>query len=125
MKKISLQHELTQIHEHWMPRVVAELNGQHVRMAKIKGEFDWHHHDNEDELFLVLNGRMRLEFRDHVVELEQGEMAVVPKGVEHRPVAADECHIMLFEPASTINTGNVVNEQTITQYSLNNDTSPE
>jgi mannose-6-phosphate isomerase-like protein (cupin superfamily) len=92
---------------------VGELNGQHVKLAKAKGEFVWHHHENEDELFLVLDGTLRLEFRDGAVTLGPGELYIVPRGVEHRPVASDEVHLLLFEPASTLNTGNVRNERTV------------
>jgi mannose-6-phosphate isomerase-like protein (cupin superfamily) len=92
---------------------VGELNGQHVKLAKAKGEFVWHHHENEDELFLVLDGTLRLEFRDGAVTLGPGELYIVPRGVEHRPVASDEVHLLLFEPVSTLNTGNVRNERTV------------
>jgi mannose-6-phosphate isomerase-like protein (cupin superfamily) len=92
---------------------VGELNGQHVKLAKAKGDFVWHHHENEDELFLVLDGTLRLEFRDGAVTLGPGELYIVPRGVEHRPVASDEVHLLLFEPASTLNTGNVRNERTV------------
>ena len=92
---------------------MGELNGQHVKLAKAKGEFVWHHHENEDELFLVLDGTLRLEFRDGAVTLGPGELYIVPRGVEHRPVASDEVHLLLFEPVSTLNTGNVRNERTV------------
>ena len=98
---------------HWTPHVIAELNGQHVKLAKILGPFDWHHHADEDELFLVVKGRFRLEFRDRAVDVGEGEIIVVPRGVEHRPVAEDECHILMFEPAGTLNTGNLTNERTV------------
>jgi len=113
MKKIGLEEKLGRFDEHWSPRIVAELNGQHVKLAKIRGEFVWHHHDGEDELFLVLEGRLRMQFRDREEILEKGEMIVVPRGVEHRPVADEEVHLLLFEPASTRNTGNLVNERTV------------
>jgi len=92
---------------------VGELNGQHVKVAKAKGDFVWHHHENEDELFLVLDGTLRLEFRDGAVTLGPGELYIVPRGVEHRPVASGEVHLLLFEPVSTLNTGNVRNERTV------------
>jgi mannose-6-phosphate isomerase-like protein (cupin superfamily) len=92
---------------------VGELNGQHVKLAKAKGEFVWHHHENEDELFLVLDGTLRLEFRDGAVTLGPGELYIIPRGVEHRPVASEEVHLLLFEPVSTLNTGNVRNERTV------------
>jgi mannose-6-phosphate isomerase-like protein (cupin superfamily) len=109
---INLAEKLSRFTAHWTPHVVAELNGQMVKVAKIKGAFDWHHHEHEDELFLVLRGHFRLEFRDHAVDVREGELVVVPRGVEHRPVADEECHILLFEPAGTRNTGNLVNERT-------------
>ncbi len=111
--KINLTDKLSQFDEHWSPRIVAELNGQHVKLAKVKGEFVWHHHENEDELFYVLKGRLTIEFRDGSVELAPGECVVVPRGVEHRPVAEEETHILMFEPASTLNTGNVRSERTV------------
>lgn len=113
MNKINLADKLAQFDEYWSPKIVGELNGQHVKLAKIKGEFIWHHHEQEDEMFLVLQGRLRLEFRDRQVVLEQGECCIVPRGVEHRPVAEEETHLLMFEPASTLNTGNVRNERTV------------
>lgn len=112
MEKVNLAEKLARIGEHWSPHVAGELNGQHVKLARLKGEFVWHHHEREDELFLVLRGTLRMQFRTHEVVLEEGEMLVVPAGVEHRPVADDEVHVMLFEPATTLNTGNVRNELT-------------
>lgn len=112
MNKINLTDKLAQFDEHWAPRIVAELNGQYVKLAKLQGEFVWHHHDTEDELFLVLHGRLRMQFRDHEVVLDPGECIVVPRGVEHRPVADEEVHVLLFEPASTVNTGNVRSTRT-------------
>ena len=111
-EKVNLVEKLALFDEHWSPKVVAELNGQHVKLVKLLGEFSWHHHDEEDELFFVIEGRLGMEFRDRDVLLEEGEMIVVPCGVEHRPVAEEEAHVMLFEPASTLNTGNVRNELT-------------
>jgi mannose-6-phosphate isomerase-like protein (cupin superfamily) len=111
--KVVLADKLRQFSDAWSPRIVAELNGQHVKLVKLRGEFVWHHHDDEDELFLVLAGRLRMQLRDREVELLPGEMLVVPRGVEHRPVADEEVHVMLFEPASTLNTGNVRNERTV------------
>ncbi len=115
MNKINLAEKLRLIHDYWSPKIVGELNGQQVKLVKFQGEFVWHHHDNEDELFLVIEGRFRMEFRDRHVWLEKGEFIVVPRGVEHRPVAETEVHILLFEPASTLNTGNIRNERTIEQ----------
>ncbi|MCO6511154.1 MAG: cupin domain-containing protein [Aridibacter famidurans] len=110
MNKVSLSEQLSQIGEYWRPKVAAELNGQEVKLVKFKGEFPWHHHENEDEMFLALKGSFRLEFRDRTVELNEGEFIVVPKGVEHRPVADEEVEVMLFEPAGIRNTGNIEDE---------------
>ncbi len=112
MEKINIREKLDQFHDHWNPRIIGELNGQQVKAVKLKGEFVWHHHDHEDELFLVIKGNLRMEFRDKVVEVGEGEFIVVPRKVEHRPVAREEVEILLFEPASTLNTGNVENERT-------------
>lgn len=112
ISKINLKQLLGEIRDFWYPRVVAELNGQHVRLVKIVGDFEWHHHADEDELFLVLDGRIRIDTRDGHVWLEQGEAAVVPRGVEHKPSAQEPAAVLLFEPASTINTGNIVSERT-------------
>jgi mannose-6-phosphate isomerase-like protein (cupin superfamily) len=113
MEKVNIEEKFQQIREHWKPRIVAELNGQFVKLVKLKGEFTWHHHPNEDELFLVVKGRFRIEFREKHIWLDQGEFIVVPRGVEHRPVAEEEAHVLLFEPTSTLNTGNVRNEMTL------------
>lgn len=113
MDKISLAEKFARITEHWRPKVVGELNGQEVKLVKVRGEFVWHHHEAEDELFLVIRGALRIEFRDGAVTLGPGEMVVVPRGVEHRPVAEEETELLLFEPAATRNTGNVVH-QTLT-----------
>jgi mannose-6-phosphate isomerase-like protein (cupin superfamily) len=113
MEKVNIKEKLSQIHDHWDPRIAGELNGQYVKLVKFEGEFVWHHHQNEDELFLVTKGRFRMDFRDREVWLEEGEFFIVPRGVEHRPVALEEAHVLLFEPASTLNTGNVSNAMTI------------
>ena len=105
MQPINLSACLRQFSEHWSPRIVASLNDQEVKLAKFQGAFDWHAHENEDELFLVVHGEFTMEFRDRSVTLREGEMIVVPRGVEHRPVAEQECHVLLFEPAGLINTG--------------------
>ena len=110
---MNLAEKLALFHDQWSPRIVGELNGQQVKLVRFQGEFVWHHHDDEDELFLVVKGRFRMEFRDREVWLEEGEFLIVPRGVEHRPVADEEAHVLLFEPASTLNTGNVRNERTI------------
>lgn len=113
MGKVNLAEKLALFSEHWTPRIVGELNGQQVKLAKLQGEFVWHQHAEEDELFLVLKGRLLIHLRDRVVELDEGEFFVVPRGVEHKPVAEDEVHVLLFEPASTLNTGNVRNARTL------------
>jgi mannose-6-phosphate isomerase-like protein (cupin superfamily) len=107
MEKVSIVSKLSQFSDHWNPRIVGELNGQHVKLVKFQGEFVWHHHDGEDELFLVVDGRFRMDFRDRQEWIEEGEFLIVPRGVEHRPVAEEEVAVLLFEPASTLNTGNV------------------
>lgn len=113
MDKVNIRQKLSLFSERWSPKIVGELNGQHVKLVKVKDEFVWHHHDNEDELFLVIQGRLQMQFRDRDVWMDEGEFLIVPKGVEHRPVAPEEAHILLFEPISTLNTGNIRNERTI------------
>lgn len=113
MQKVNLIEKLSQFDEFWSPRIVGELNGQHVKLVKLKGEFVWHRHQDEDELFLVLKGRLLIRLRDRDVELNEGEFFIVPKGVEHMPVAEVEAHVLLFEPITTLNTGNVRNERTV------------
>jgi mannose-6-phosphate isomerase-like protein (cupin superfamily) len=103
--KVNLKEKLSLFSTHWDPKIVAELNGQHVKLVKFQGPFTWHRHENEDEMFLVVEGAFDLEFRDKTVRLSPGEFCVVPRGVEHRPVAEKEAHVLLFEPASTLNTG--------------------
>jgi mannose-6-phosphate isomerase-like protein (cupin superfamily) len=110
--KINLAEKFDLFSEYWQPKIIAALNGQHVKLARLKGEFVWHHHAAEDELFLVIEGRLTIQFRDSDVVLEPGEMIVVPAGVEHRPVAEEEARVLLLEPASTLNTGNVRDEHT-------------
>ena len=105
--KINLAEKFARFADHWSPKIVAELNGQHVKLVKFRGEFVWHQHEREDELFFVVRGSFRMEFRDRAVELSEGEMIVVPRGVEHRPVAAEEVHLLLIEPTGTPNTGDV------------------
>lgn len=114
MQKVNLKKKFSLFSEHWKPKIVGELNGQHIKLVKFKGEFDWHHHENEDEMFMVIKGSFDLEFRDHTVTLAEGEFCIVPKGIEHRPVAREEVEVMLFEPASTINTGNIESDKTHT-----------
>jgi mannose-6-phosphate isomerase-like protein (cupin superfamily) len=111
--KVNISDKLALFHDHWSPRIVGELNGQHVKLIKFQGEFVWHKHDHEDELFLVVKGRFKMEFRDYHVWLEEGEFLIVPRGVEHRPVAEEEVHVLLFEPIGTLNTGDVKNQRTV------------
>ena len=110
---VNIQEKLALFHDHWNPRIVGELNGQHVKLVKFQGEFVWHKHDHEDELFLVVKGRFRMEYRDRHVWLNEGEFLIVPRGEEHRPVAEQEVHVLLFEPAGTLNTGDVQEERTV------------
>ena len=110
--KVNLREKLALFSRHWDPKIVGELNGQHVKLVKFKGDFVWHHHVAEDELFLVVQGSFTMQFRDRSIELNAGEFIIVPRGVEHRPVAREEAHVLLFEPASTLNTGNVTGELT-------------
>src|SRR5579862_2729856 len=113
MEKVNIAQKFSHITEYWKPYIAAELNGQHVKLDKLKGEFVFHHHENEDELLFVVKGRFRMEFRDRHVWIEEGEFIIVPRGIEHRPVADEEAHVLLFEPGSTLNTGNVQNERTV------------
>jgi mannose-6-phosphate isomerase-like protein (cupin superfamily) len=112
MEVINIKQKLEKFSDYFNPRIIAELNGQLVKLGKFKGEFVWHSHKDEDELFFVVKGKFFMDFRDKTVEIKEGEMLVVPKGVEHRPRAEEEVHIMLFEPAETLNTGDVENELT-------------
>ena len=119
MQKVSLAEKFGAIHDHWKPRIAGELNGQHVKLVKFQGDFVWHHHDHEDELFLVVQGSFRMDYRDpsgtdHHIDVGQGEFVIVPRGLEHRPSAEREVQVLLFEPAGTLNTGNVRNERTVT-----------
>ena len=113
MQKINLAEKLAMFNEHWSPKIVGELNGQYVKLTKFQGEFVWHRHEAEDELFLVLKGKFAMHFRDRVEEVQENELIIVPAGVEHKPVAEQEVHVLLFEPKSTLNTGNVRNERTL------------
>ncbi len=115
MEKVNLAQKLGLFTDYWSPKVVGELNGQQVKLVKLKGEFVWHHHAEEDELFLVLKGRLVIKLRDGEIVLDEGEFVVVPRGVEHLPVAEEEVHVLLLEPASTLNTGNVRNERTVSE----------
>jgi mannose-6-phosphate isomerase-like protein (cupin superfamily) len=115
MNKVNISDKFAKISEYYKPHIAGELNGQQVKLVKTKGEFVFHHHENEDEMFLVVRGRFRMEFLDRHEWIEEGEFIVVPRGVEHRPVADEEYWILLFEPASTLNTGNVINERTLAE----------
>jgi mannose-6-phosphate isomerase-like protein (cupin superfamily) len=112
IEKVNIAEKLSLFHDHWNPRIVGELNGQHVKLAKFQGEFIWHKHDNEDELFYVLKGEFNMEFRDKTILVQENEFLIVPKGTEHRPVADNEVTVMLFEPVTTLNTGNTISERT-------------
>lgn len=115
MQLVNIAAKLAEFTDRWSPKIVGELNGQHIKLAKLEGEFVWHHHAGEDELFLVLHGHLSIHLRDRVVELDPGEFFVVPRGIEHKPVAERETHVLLLEPATTLNTGNVRNDLTIEQ----------
>ena len=113
-QSINLQDKLSKFSEPWSPKIIARMNNYHFKLAKVQGEFIWHEHPETDEVFLVLKGQLEIQFRDGIVTLDEGEMFVVPKGMEHKPVAVNECHILLIEPAGTVNTGDVVNDRTAT-----------
>lgn len=113
MDVVDLAERLARFATHWDPKIVAELNGQHVKLAKLLGPFVWHRHEDEDELFLVLHGTLAMEFRDRTLTLREGQLVVVPRGVEHRPVAEEEVHVLLFEPAGTLNTGDAGGPRTV------------
>lgn len=113
MNKVNLAEKFAQFNSYWDPKIVGELNGQYVKLAKFKGEFLWHHHDDEDELFLVVKGQLLMKFRDRDVVLNEGEFVIVPKGIEHMPVAEEEVHVLLFEPLGTLNTGNQRSGKTV------------
>ncbi len=115
IEKVNLAQKFGLFDEFWSPRVAGELNDAYVKLAKLKGEFVWHHHDDEDELFLVVNGHLTIKLRNHDIELEPGEFVIIPHGVEHLPVAAEEVHVVLLEPKSTLNTGNVQSERTVAE----------
>ena len=113
MEKINLAEKLAQVSEYWSPKIVGQVNDSLVKVVKFQGEFLWHHHENEDEMFLVVKGTMRMRFRERDVMVREGEFIIVPRGIEHMPVAEEEVHVVLFEPKSTLNTGNVRNERTL------------
>jgi mannose-6-phosphate isomerase-like protein (cupin superfamily) len=123
-EKVNLSDAFATIVEPWSPRIAAELNGQHVRLARLRGEFVWHHHADEDELFLVVSGVLRMELRDRTIVLHPGELLVVPRGVEHRPCAEPEAEVLLFEPAATLHTGNVRDARTVDHFLRLGETAP-
>ena len=113
MDKINLAQKFSMFNDYWSPKIVGELNDSHVKLVKLKGEFVWHHHETEDELFLVVKGSLQIKLRDQDIFLEEGEFVIIPRGVEHLPIAKDEVHVLLLEPKTTLNTGNVGNERTV------------
>jgi len=113
MEAINLSRKFSLFRDYWRPKIVGELNDAYVKLVKVKGEFVWHHHEGEDELFLVVKGRLRIRLRDRDLHLNPGELAIIPRGVEHQPVAEEEAHVLLLEPKSTLNTGNIKNERTV------------
>ena len=115
MNTISLKEKFSRFSDYCNPRILGEVNDCHIKAVKLKGEFVWHHHESEDELFLVIKGTLRMKFRDHEAVVREGEFVIVPRGVEHCPVADEEVHIVLIEPKSTLNTGNITNERTVAQ----------
>ncbi|MCB9082355.1 MAG: cupin domain-containing protein [Lewinellaceae bacterium] len=116
MEVINIAEKFSLFQDHWSPKIIGELNGQDVKLAKVNGEFVWHDHQNEDELFFIIRGTLKIAFRDRTVELNPGEMIIIPRGVEHKPIAEEEVWLMLFEPASTKHTGDVVDARTVTQF---------
>ena len=114
-EKVTLASKFAAFSDHWSPKIVGELNGQHVKVVKFVGEFVWHHHDDEDEMFLVHRGQFRMELRDRAIDLHAGDFLIVPRGTEHRPVADEEVEVMLFEPAGTLNTGSAGGERTVAE----------
>ena len=113
MEKVNIANKFSLFSEHFSPKIVGELNGQNVKLVKFKGPFIWHHHDHEDEMFYVVKGHFDMEFRDKTITIHEGEFIIIPRGIEHRPNAVEEVEVMLFEPASTLNTGNVINDRTV------------
>jgi len=112
MEQVDLNEKFALFDEYWTPKIAGELNGQYVKLAKLKGEFVWHQHENEDELFMVIKGSLKIKLKDKDIDLNEGQFLIIPRGVEHLPVAEEECHVLLFEPKSVLNTGNVKNEKT-------------
>lgn len=112
--KVNLEHKLSLFSDHWSPKIVGELNDSYIKLVKVKGEFVWHSHANEDELFLVVKGHLLIKLRDRDIHLDEGELVVIPRGVEHMPIADEEAHLLLLEPKTTLNTGDVQNDRTVT-----------
>ncbi|KAB2878836.1 cupin domain-containing protein [bacterium] len=115
MEKVNINEKFSMFQDHWSPKIVGEINDTHVKLAKLKGEFIWHHHDNEDEMFLVIKGKLLMRLRDRDLQLNEGEFVIIPKGVDHLPVAEEEVHLLLLEPKTTLNTGNIESERTLRQ----------
>jgi mannose-6-phosphate isomerase-like protein (cupin superfamily) len=115
MNKVNLTKKFSLFKDYWSPKIVGELNDAYVKLVKLKGEFIWHHHENEDELFLVVKGKLLIKLRDRDIWLDEGEFVIIPKGVEHLPIAEEEVHVLLLEPKTTLNTGNVQNERTVAE----------
>jgi mannose-6-phosphate isomerase-like protein (cupin superfamily) len=116
MTPINIFEKFKLFNEHWTPKKIGELNGQQVLLAKLKGEFIWHTHQNEDELFMIMKGSLKIEFRDKTIELNEGEMYIIPKGIEHKPIAESEVHVLLFEPLAIKHTGNITNKLTVETF---------
>src|SRR5436853_5321803 len=115
MQSVNLAQKFTLFDDYWSPKIAGELNDAYVKLVKLKGEFVWHHHDNEDEMFLVVKGRLLMRLRDRDIHLDEGEFVIIPRGVEHLPIANDECHVLLLEPKTTLNTGQITNERTVAE----------
>jgi mannose-6-phosphate isomerase-like protein (cupin superfamily) len=118
MNSVDLKEKFSLFDEYWKPKIAGELNGQYVKLAKLKGEFVWHQHENEDELFMVVKGNLKIKLRDKDIDLNEGQFFIIPRGVEHLPLAEEECHVLLFEPKSVLNTGNVKNEKTVEELDM-------
>lgn len=115
IEKVNLAEKLTRFTDTWSPKIVGEINDAQVKLVKLQGEFVWHHHDNEDEMFLVVKGRLLMRLRDRDIRLDEGEFVIIPRGVEHLPIADEECHVLLLEPKTTLNTGHITNERTVAE----------
>lgn len=118
MNSVDLTEKFSLFNEYWKPKIAGELNGQYVKLAKLKGKFVWHQHENEDELFMVIKGSLKIKLRDKDIELNEGQFFIIPRGVEHLPITEEECHVMLFEPKTVLNTGNIKNEKTVQELDV-------